>query len=340
MNSFDEKYDIRLARYDEVPLIMEFIDAHWRKDHIMSRDRELFEYEFVDKNKVHVLIAVDRETNSIQAMYGFLFSSKTEGKRDIWGSIWKANDDVQNIPMLGLELAKRLEREAGARYRIGIGLNSKTAVPIERYAFKRHIFKMKQWFYLNRSIGDYKIAIIKDIEDDVTWENEKSDIEICDLKSIEEFEQFIRIDKYDQIPYKDNWYINHRYYEHPRYKYRLVGMRDKDDQKGVLVLRGVAINDRRVMRIVDYIGNKDIIGKAREVFDELVFDYEYIDFWEYGLDDKIMQKAGFVERSQTRCVIPNYFEPFVQENVEIFASSTESEVLCFKADGDQDRPNI
>ena len=30
-NKFDEKYDIRIARYDEIDEIMQFIDNHWKK---------------------------------------------------------------------------------------------------------------------------------------------------------------------------------------------------------------------------------------------------------------------------------------------------------------------
>ena len=42
-------------------------------------------------------------------------------------------------------------------------------------------------------------------------------------------------------------------------------------------------------------------------------------------------------------VIPNYFEPFIQENISIsyFTDSQNLENLrIFKADGDQDRPSI
>ena len=38
-------------------------------------------------------------------------------------------------------------------------------------------------------------------------------------------------------------------------------------------------------------------------------------------------------------VIPNYFAPFVQENVEIFFHAPNEEIVFCKADGDQDRPN-
>lgn len=37
---------IRFANRDDIPAIMEFIDAHWKKDHILVRSREIFELTY------------------------------------------------------------------------------------------------------------------------------------------------------------------------------------------------------------------------------------------------------------------------------------------------------
>ena len=36
---------IRFAKADDIPDIMCFIEKYWRKNHIMSRDRRLFEFQ-------------------------------------------------------------------------------------------------------------------------------------------------------------------------------------------------------------------------------------------------------------------------------------------------------
>ena len=59
-----------------------------------------------------------------------------------------------------------------------------------------------------------------------------------------------------------------------------------------------------------------------------------------GLSDWLA--AGFTERVEgDGCIIPNYLTPPVHENTEYyyFTNKPESFVL-FKADGDQDRPNL
>lgn len=104
MNKYDERYDIRLARYDEIDKVMEFIDKYWKKNHIMARDRKLFEYEFLDGDEVNVMIAIDKSTNTIEAMSGFLKASSNTHTPDIWGSIWKVNNQKSNMTFLGVEL--------------------------------------------------------------------------------------------------------------------------------------------------------------------------------------------------------------------------------------------
>ena len=47
MNKYDEKYEIRLANENDIDSIMTFIDEHWKKNHILAVDRELFKYEYL-----------------------------------------------------------------------------------------------------------------------------------------------------------------------------------------------------------------------------------------------------------------------------------------------------
>lgn len=53
-----------------------------------------------------------------------------------------------------------------------------------------------------------------------------------------------------------------------------------------------------------------------------------------------MELSGFNLRSlEDENIIPTYFEPFVQKNIDIWFQSSEKGLCIFKADGDQDRPN-
>ncbi|MFQ9650174.1 MAG: hypothetical protein ACLRZZ_08080 [Enterocloster sp.] len=75
--------------------------------------------------------------------------------------------------------------------------------------------------------------------------------------------------------------------------------------------------------------------------DELlqVNGYEYIDCYQTGVKDEIMNGAGFLLKDDERTMIPNYFEPYVGKNVDIYYFCTDGDITLFKGDGDQDRPN-
>ncbi len=63
MNQFDTRYEIRLANSSDIDLIMDFIDKYWKKGHIMSRDRDLFRYEYQDGNQINFILAIDKNTD-------------------------------------------------------------------------------------------------------------------------------------------------------------------------------------------------------------------------------------------------------------------------------------
>ena len=69
---------------------------------------------------------------------------------------------------------------------------------------------------------------------------------------------------------------------------------------------------------------------------------EYIDIYEVGIEDATLEEAGFIERKEEDSnIIPNYFEPFVQKNIEIYyMSNCKDKFRIFKGDGDQDRPSV
>ncbi|REK66453.1 MAG: hypothetical protein C6P35_07205 [Cohnella sp.] len=344
MNKYDEKYEIRLAKHSDIENIMNFINDHWRKGHIMARDRKLFEYEYVDGDNVNFVIAIDKETRLIEGIFGFLNCSQTTDvtKKDIWGSIWKVVDNHHNIPFLGVELARRVFALTGCRTQIGNGANPNTTVPLRRMFFGDKVAKMKQYYYLNTEMDEYRIALIKD-KSSVDFKIAEKETVLVKFKSIDDVKKNFDIESIDAIPYKDYWYINKRFFNHPYYKYNVYGLQDENGKTGALMMtRSVKCNGSQVLRIVDYIGDQKLFSGLGEEFERLIkkHEYEYIDFYTLGFNEEYVLSAGFKLRTDDDPnVIPNYFEPFVRENVDIWAHYKFDGTLFFKADGDQDRPN-
>lgn len=340
MNRFDEKYEIRLARYDEIEEIMEFIDQNWRKGHILGNDRAFFEYEHVIDGQVTFILAKDRKTLDIHGILGYLPASRNRDKYDIWGVVWKVKEK-EALPMLGIELKKRLVECIGARTDLGTGANPKTAVPLLKMLLHYKVGKMKHYYVLSER-EEYKIAEVKRQKRPSVKGNPESTF-------VERF-NFIEdvIEKYDftvsreDIPYKDSWYINRRYYRHPVYRYMVYGLfKEKDGRaQALLVCREQEYEGTCVLRIVDYIGNRRLFAGLRAFIDASLKKYEYIDFYCYGFEENYILEAGFtlLDDSDDN-IIPNYFQPFERKNIDIWVNSSRDGCLFFKADGDQDRPN-
>ena len=89
-NRFDERYEIRLAFFNEISELMSFINTYWKSGHILAVDRDFFEYEMVVDGKVNFLIAKTKDTGIIEGILGFLPCSRCAEKLDIWGVVWNS----------------------------------------------------------------------------------------------------------------------------------------------------------------------------------------------------------------------------------------------------------
>ena len=341
MNKFDEKYEIRLGWKNDIPSIMDFLENYWKPGHIMAKNRSFFEYEFLESNgTVNMVLAIDRKTGSIEGLKGFIYASAESEMRDLWGSIWRVKPG--NISLLGVELFWRIEQLTKCRYNIGVGANSQTTIPIVKKLLHRHTGKMKHYYKLtNRRKEKFKIAKVMYSPQQKSLVKQEALIIV--LNSIDELKEHFEINKMlPSIPYKDYAYLEKRYYRHPIYRYMVYGIQVGDEVGAILVCREQWQDDRKVVRIVDYLGDRELMAKTGVFWEEMlsVPSCEYVDFYCYGFEDEFLKEAGFsmvLENDEN--IIPNYFYPFVQKNIDIWIHSPVENVLICKADGDQDRPN-
>ena len=148
------------------------------------------------------------------------------------------------------------------------------------------------------------------------------------------------------IPHKDKNYFIKRYFNHPIYSYEVYGIYFDNKVISLLVTREVAVGDSKILRIMDFLGDENALEYVSKSLYEIVVEnnYEYVDFMSFGFDKDNLNKAGFdkIDIESKAIIAPNYFAPFVQENIKInfMADTKEIEKLRIcKADGDQDRPS-
>jgi hypothetical protein len=148
------------------------------------------------------------------------------------------------------------------------------------------------------------------------------------------------------VPAKSIKYLEHRYVRHPFYNYTCHRVDRKGRPEAIVVTRLASHDGANALRIVDFFGETSSLVGARNAFEELLVEYdaEYIDFYNLGLDHEDLFAAGFMLRGpEDGIVIPNYFEPYEQRNVEldyvIYTDVSEFNFRFVKGDCDQDRPN-
>lgn len=338
--SYDDVYEIRLATIDDIDAIMQFIENNWKSGHILATNRSFFEYEFVEDNGVvNFILAIDKEKGTIESLSGILKANHSNQKLDIWGTVWKTLDN--NVAFVGMELVERCQKMLGARSFSGVGENPRTTIPIMK-KFKRYTGKMKHYYMLSKNKTDFKIAAVEQKPGVSSIKTEKD--KIIEFTNIDDLKNNFQFEKYSEcIPYKDEWYVNHRFFQHPIYKYQVYGIRDENSVvDAVFVMREERIEERIAVRIVDYLGNQQLFENMGSFCEDLLNKegYEYADFYCDGFDEEQIKKAGFkLLDNNDPNIIPNYFHPMVKENIDIWVSSTFDKALFTKADSDQDRPN-
>lgn len=334
-----DKCNIRFAEYEDIPAIMQYINDYWRNNHILARDRELFKWQYVSDNKVNFVLGVDK-ADQIQGIIGYIPYDDSDEK-DIALALWKANS-IKESPFLGVELLVFLMKNLKYSRIVCTGINIDTTKKIYEFlGIKTGL--MKQWYRLSRmtkySIGEIRNYDIPDKRDNII----RNDICLCE--SFEEAESRFDFDKYRESnnqPYKSRTYVKKRYYHHPSYDYKVYSILNQDNKNvALLVLRIQEYECARIIRLIDLIGDVKHLEGLTEALDRLLIEFgaEYIDLYETGIPDDILYEGGWLPVKDSGNIIPNYFAPYVRENIDIYYSSSDKDIILFRGDGDQDRPN-
>ncbi len=339
MIDYDIQYEFRYADVSDIDKLMMFINDNWKPGHILSQNRELFEYEFLKENgEVNFLMAINKEKNTIEGVIGFLETAYNQDVTDIWTSIWKVREG--NMLFLGVELQKRLEGKKGIRYVMGIGDNPNTSAPILKKKFGRNIIKMKHYYILSDCEQFY---VAKVTHHDKTYNKRNVSKNFFEIHSIEQLTDCIDFNNdHNIVPQKNSLYYEKRFFKHPIYDYKIFAIGDKDDVDAFFVVRTQEYNNRKVLRVVDYYGEEKLIEEMgiwlREKIE--IENYEYVDFICYGFDHRFFINGGFsLLEDDDDNIIPDYFSPFEQRNIDILCDYPNVDIRICKADGDQDRPN-
>lgn len=326
--------EIRLAKREDMPRVMEFIKEYWGSKHILANKPEFIEYQHIDRNNMFTYVIAE-ENGEIYGVEGYI-PMNGMCTPDIAGALWKVIPS--NYFMLGKTIRDSLMKLTNCRCMCSPGINMNTSGRVLGM-YGQYVEKMEHYYRI-RNLDEYHIAVIKEKKFSSGYKNG------IYLEYVKDFQDMFKYltEEYlaTKIPYKDKEYIKHRYFDHPVYRYDIYAI-VKKERRSFVVIREVEANNSKAAKIIDYIGeDEDLIGLEGE-WDRIMEEqaYEYIDFYCYGILDDIMCQSGFIKRESNDVnIIPNYFEPFEARNVDVyFVSNVLDKLHLYRGDGDQDRPS-
>lgn len=340
----NDLYNIKFCDLNEIEELVEFIELYWKEDHIFVKNRELLDWQHLDieNNRYNFVIARSKEDNLIHAILGFVPTSQFDKEiksLKIWPCIWKIKDNIK-VKGLGVSLYYYLKEHLKIETMEMLGISEVALGIYKKWGFKTG--KISQYYIINDKYTIYNL--ITNIPDSysATEKTINVNFQITEAEKgiFDTIETGIFEDKYKSKKY----YIN-RYFNHPVYKYDCYIIYVDKKVSSILFTRDCYAKGSKCIRIVDYLGDKNTISILYDFFKNLIYkkNAEYIDFVLVGWEDELLLKSGFLNRDHSEVIIPNYFEPFELKNIYLdyaHKSIDKVKIEFYKADADQDRPNV
>lgn len=199
---------------------------------------------------------------------------------------------------------------------------------------------MIQWYRLNSDISDYTLCSISSYQPETIVSYK---LNVQEVLSSRQLESFPFLSFTNNRPFKDYKYVEHRYFKYPWHTYKVYWLSSADKQ-ALIILREITWQTARMLRIVDFIGERDLIKQCGEFVGGLIKEQkaEFVDWFAFGVGEHEMKQAGFSRNTEANeNIIPLYLSPLLmkQTGITIFVSEPRN-YMMFRADGDQDRPNL
>ncbi len=335
-------YTIRFCHGDEYLLLQNFIKDSWREDHVFVKEKSILDWQYYNKEQgnYNFVVAYNEMTCEFDAILGFIptshFDKELIVNSEIWLAIWRLKDSAkESLSGMNLLHFLRNKLKPTSIYAIGISDVVKKIYQVLGY----DVNKLDHFYVVNKSLLKYQLIHVGDEKDEIKLNNSLFHLHEVDLA-----EYRVRIGELCQntidSPKKSYEYYKQRYLNHKWFKYRFLGLFDEDVLVGLIVFRKLQVGSAKCLRIMDWIGDFVESNIQAEIQNFLLDeDAEYIDFVCHVPNKVDILRMGFQEKNNLD-VIPEYFDPFVPENADIYyCAKTKNAYRLVKGDSDQDRPN-
>lgn len=329
--------EVRSCRAEDVPALMTFLAEHWRRDHVLARNRSLMDWQHqLPDGSYAYFIASDQQ--GIAGAIGYIQASRYDealaGDDVVWVALWVVREDLRGTA-LGLRLLDDLRRQV-PHTSIGVnGINPEHPVMYRALGFTA--VTLVQHVAVHPSITPVLASFPEGMQLPRLRSGKAGSREV-DALTIATTELTAQAG-----PRKSPTYFRTRFLEHPFYRYRVHEL-SLGSERALIASRIAERDGHRALRIVDFAGPSDVLAESGSALAQLLVESraEYIDLIEHGLPPEVFAALGMMAVDPDGPVIvPNYFEPFVAATARPLCvyRSPLPEFRVFRADGDQDRPN-
>ena len=341
-------YKIKFVKKKDLKKLSIFFNNHWKKKHIFTTNKKLFNWQHLNKQKsrFNFIVAHHNKSDKPIAILGFIptsqFDNKIEINNFVWLAIWKVIDRYKG-KKIGTELLNFLIKNLKPKVLCTVGASEMTLAIYKSKGFI--VGQLQHYYILNPGLRKFKLVAIK--RNKIPFKNKSSSIlEILDLKKFNTINKKF-FTKKSNFPLKTKSYFINRYFKHPSYTYQVHGIFNKSKLLGVIFLRISRYKNSSAIKVIDFFGHsKNLKGLYYSWVNLLnINNAEYIDFYCAGINHNHLIRSGFVVKDVKKSlnIIPNYFEPFVKKNITINYMINLKRYKNFRivrGDSDQDRPNI
>lgn len=347
---------------------MDFIHNHWKKDHILSRDKNLFKWLYKnEENQNCFSILVSKNNDLINSFLGIInhkFCINGFYFDSAWLAIWV--NENKNSSSEGLMLLKKLFR---SNYDI-IGTQGFSEIA-------KSIYRGLHFEMCDRLPRLVKIFNLKRIEQLTNQGTLKVPLEeFLKTKKIMFNENFnIRKwnDTIDNLLWENAWdkiiapkfigvarnchFINWRYLNHPTTEYTILVSEKNNQLYGLIAFHIQNINEHKILRIIDLIYSEQKAAESLLFSIEEICQKNQITFADFYCSNKntlgLIKKFGYLQTKKSFFEVPNLFSPLIYEerdiNLTLWTSKKIREIIpkVFEeknfyftiSEVDQDRPN-
>ncbi len=312
----------------------------YRKNHFLIKNKKYFNWRFKNKNFLNIVILkYKKQIISFLSFYTLKHYDNCLKSKFLFLSLAFSNKNL--IPGQFFLLLKFLIKRKNPQCILTYPLSHALKIN-EKFGFKIKV--LSHFFFKTKKnisgIGKFKNFYLKSQKIKGLESNCKIIHNLSKLEFNKEIFNF-------QIPTKSKNYILNKYQFHPTFRYKYICEINNNFVNSILILRLVKYNDKKVGRIVEFVGKNKNIIKYNNILFNFISKYklEYIDFYNYGFSRKHLIKAGFFDKSYFKnIVIPDYFNPYINENIKLNLGILSKEnnnfknLNIFKGDCDYDIP--